>query len=229
MNKPIFFGIILFAVVFAIALFLLKRKPVENIPEENKQPAKSVTESKSTEPVIKRRINVKLFFTTPGSKYLFSEDRSILYQDTLLAQSREVLNELVKGPGEKLVSTIPQGTKLLDVFISKEGIAYADFSEELISRHPGGTDGEISTVYSIVNTLTLNFPQIKRVQILVNSQVVDTLKGHLDLSRPLAQDQAFIATKEPSTTQQPEKDSGVVEKSESWNNGGSWEQTIAKM
>jgi germination protein M len=62
----------------------------------------------------------------------------------------------------------------------------------------------MNTVFSIVDTLTLNFPEIKRVQILIEDQAVDTLNGHLDLSRPLRQDLSFVAAsqrKEPQTSQ----------------------------
>ncbi len=52
----------------------------------------------------------------------------------------------------------------------------------------------MNTVFSIVDTLTLNFPEIKRVQILIEDQAVDTLNGHLDLSRPLRQDLSFVSS-----------------------------------
>jgi spore germination protein GerM len=223
MNKPLLFGILSFFVALVLMVILLKRSPQE--APTTSAPAASNTpgQTKSGEShAIQRKINVKLFFTTPGSKYLVSEERSVPYQETLLAQAREVLSELVKVPSTSLVPTIPKDTKFLDLFISKDGIAYADFSEELISNHPGGTNGEISTVYSIVNTLTLNFPQIKRVQILVDSKAIDTLKGHIDLSRPLAQDLSFVSSKQPA----PE--SGVVEKEESWNTLGESDLLFAK-
>ncbi len=219
MNKPVVFGILSFAVAFAAFVFLMRRPPVET-PTGEAAKQKSVTsETKPGESGIRRKISAKLFFTAPGTKYLISEDRSILYHETLLAQAKEVLIELANGSSTDLASTLPQGTKLQDLFISKEGIAYADFSGELISNHPGGTDGEISTVYSIVNTLTLNFPQIRKVQILVNGNAVITLKGHLDLSRPLVQDLSFVSAKG-----QPATDPGVVEKQESWNNEVTWNQ-----
>ncbi len=107
-----------------------------------------------------------------------------------------MVHELTIGPHTDLVPTIPASAQLRDLFITKEGTAYVDFSEELKSQHTGGSTGEIATVYSIVNTLTLNFPQIKRVQILVNDQMVDTLAGHLDLSRPLSQDLTTIRTQQ---------------------------------
>jgi germination protein M len=210
-NKPVVFGILSFVIAFAAVIFMMKRTPVEAPKTGSSTETVSPVVNGNPQTVSQRKVNVKLLFTTPGSKYLTSEERSIVYRDTLLAQAKEVLGELLNGPSDKLAPTIPAGTKLLDLFISKDGIAYVDFSPELVSNHPGGTDGEISTVYSIVDTLTLNFPQIKRVQILVDSKAVDTLKGHLDLSRPLTQDSTLVLTK----GQKPAEGEGIVEKQES--------------
>jgi hypothetical protein len=42
------------------------------------------------------------------------------------------------------------------------------------------------TVYSVVNSLTTNFPQIKRVQILVEGKEIESIAGHLSLTKPIA-------------------------------------------
>ena len=53
------------------------------------------------------------------------------------------------------------------------------------SNHPGGSTAELQTIYSVVNTLTLNFPGIKKVQLLIDGSVHDTLAGHIVISIPL--------------------------------------------
>lgn len=85
---------------------------------------------------------------------------------------------------------IPKGTKLLGISL-KEGIAYVNFSEEFKKNHPGGSLGELLTVYSIVNTLT-EFPEVKKVQILINGAVLETLVGHIDLTSPLERDLSIV-------------------------------------
>jgi hypothetical protein len=42
------------------------------------------------------------------------------------------------------------------------------------------------TVYSIVNSLSANFPQIKRVQILIDGKTIATIVGHLSLEQPVS-------------------------------------------
>ncbi|HEV7500454.1 MAG TPA: hypothetical protein VGQ33_10650, partial [Vicinamibacteria bacterium] len=51
---------------------------------------------------------------------------------------------------------------------------------------------ELLSVYSIVNSLTVNFPAIKRVQIHFDDRPAETLAGHIDLSRPLSADMTLL-------------------------------------
>lgn len=72
----------------------------------------------------------------------------------------------------------------------KEGTATADFSSE-VTRLNVGSMGEALAVAAIVNTLT-EFPEIRRVQILVEGRKVESLAGHVDVSRPLARNDRLI-------------------------------------
>ena len=64
-------------------------------------------------------------------------------------------------------------------------MAKVDFNQALSKDHPGGSSAEMMTVYSVVNSLSLNFPQIKRVQILIDGKPVETITGHLSLKQPI--------------------------------------------
>jgi spore germination protein GerM len=101
--------------------------------------------------------------------------------------------ELIAGPeeGSALLATIPGGTFLRDINVREDGVAVVDFSRGLISGHPGGSLGEMLTVYSIVNTLT-QFPRVQSVQFLVEGRQVDTLAGHFSLVEPLSRDTSLI-------------------------------------
>jgi len=100
---------------------------------------------------------------------------------------KEAIGRLIDDPS----STIPQGTRLLGVRIDKE-VAFVDFSAEIVKNHPGGSSGETQTIYSIVDTVTLNFSNIKEVQILVEGKKEQTLAGHIDISMPLGPDTDII-------------------------------------
>lgn len=193
MNRPIVIGIILFLVIFGALLYFVKHRPAPPTQTKSQSPTVNTTPKPEENQANQRRINVKLYFASNNSTLLKAEDRFVPYHDNLHDQAFEVMKELVKGPSGDLIPTIPEGTEARDLFITKDGIAYADFSAALSANHNGGSLGEMNTVFSIVDTLTLNFPEIKRVQILIEDQAVDTLNGHLDLSRPLRQDLSFVA------------------------------------
>jgi len=142
-----------------------------------------------------KKIIVGLYFSDKDAKYLVKEEHQILKLGDRLSEAKAVLNELIKGPNSKDLSpTIPKDTQLREVYFH-ENTAYVDFSTELIKNHPGGSSAEIHTVFSIVNTLTFNFPKIKYVQILVEGQEVDTIAGHLDTSLPFKENLFLIQQK----------------------------------
>jgi spore germination protein GerM len=65
-------------------------------------------------------------------------------------------------------------------------VAKVNFNPALSKDHPGGSSAEMMTVYSIVNSLSLNFPQIKRVQFLIDGKPIATIVGHLSLEQPVS-------------------------------------------
>ncbi len=102
---------------------------------------------------------------------------------------KEVVNKLLEGPStEGSISVIPKGVVLKHVFIGKD-VVYLDFNSAIVNNHPGGSRAELLTIYSIVDSVVANFlPDIKEVQILVDGKILPTLKGHIDISKPLIPD-----------------------------------------
>ena len=95
---------------------------------------------------------------------------------------------------------MPAETRVIDSFVTPGGVAYVDLSKEASEKHPGGSRNELLSVYSVVNSLTSNFPAVKRVQILVEDRQVATLAGHVDLTHPLAPDLTYLVGAVPSAT-----------------------------
>jgi len=128
---------------------------------------------------------IVLFFLSENDRLLHPEEREINTQEETVLEAKQTLEELVRGPREGALSPIPAGTRLREVYITREGIAYVDFSRELKDNHPSGSTAEAVTVFAIVNSLTANFKSIKRVFILIEGSERETLNGHIDLTRPL--------------------------------------------
>jgi spore germination protein GerM len=128
---------------------------------------------------------VFLFFLAEEDDLLHPEVREIKADAVLTLQAKLVIRELIKGSRNGGISPIPVKTKLRELFITDEGIAFVDFSKEIQENQFFGSAGEIAAVFSIVNTLAYNFKSIKRVFILIDGREKETLGGHIDLKRPL--------------------------------------------
>lgn len=134
----------------------------------------------SPEPV--NYAKVKLYFTNADATGLEAEEREIQVNPNEPVE-KYVLEQLIAGPQkEGLISTIPAETKIRDIK-TVDGICYIDLSSEFVTKHSGGSTGEILTIYSIVNTLT-ELNNIKKVQFLVEGEKLEEYKGHLDFSKP---------------------------------------------
>jgi hypothetical protein len=56
-----------------------------------------------------------------------------------------------------------------------------------------GSHEELMAVYSVVQTVMANFPEAKRVRILVNGEPAETLAGHINIQRALSPSAAYLA------------------------------------
>ncbi|MBN1223802.1 MAG: GerMN domain-containing protein [Candidatus Aminicenantes bacterium] len=128
---------------------------------------------------------ITLFFLSEQDSLLHPEEREIPEDPSLVHMAIQTVEELLQGSQNDSLSALPDETKLRELFITKEGIAYVDFSGEIQDDHLSGSSAEISTVFTIVNSLTFNYKSIKRVFILIEGSEKETLAGHVDLSRPL--------------------------------------------
>jgi sporulation and spore germination protein len=185
-------SLVLLLIVVGLAAPRWTRLLTRTVPED--EAADERREAREEEPVAAagRTINVKLFFQGTDQPGLVMEERTVPFSSDLGAQLKVVVSELIQGSKSGLVATLPPETKVLDVFVNTRGVAYVDVSKEAA----GGTEGsheELLSVYSIVNSLTVNFPAVKRVQILIEDRPVATLAGHVDLSRPLPADMTLLA------------------------------------
>ena len=139
------------------------------------------------------RIEVVLFFPSKRGDRLFPERREIFDTRTNASKAKQVINELIAGPGdERLFSVLSPGVNIRNLYLSSDGTAYVDFSAEFIRDCPSGTTGELHTVYSVVNALTYNFFMISRVKILVEGHELLTLKGHLDLRKAFSGNMSLV-------------------------------------
>jgi spore germination protein GerM len=130
--------------------------------------------------------NVTLFFADLDEPNIHGETRELAVGHRLDEQVRQVIDALIAGPaGADGISAIPAGTKLLSVMVEADsGTVYLDFSSELVAAHPGGSAAEYCTIASIVRTVGENFPELQRVQLLVDGAQVESIAGHVRADEP---------------------------------------------
>jgi len=129
-------------------------------------------------------IKIVLFFLSEEDTYLHPEERKIPADSSIVRQAKRTIEELIKGSQSGLISPFPPETELRELYVTKKGVAYVDFSEDIVEKYLSGSSAEISTIYSVVNSLTYNFRSIEKVFILIEGQEKETLGGHINLSRP---------------------------------------------
>ncbi len=148
-------------------LQLFETSPDESDSEEKKEP-----------------VTIILFFPSEHDGMLHREEREIIPESSIAQQAKRIILELLNGSQRGYLSPIPPETRLRELYITKEGVAYVDFSREIMEKHLSGSSAEINTIFSIVNSLAYNLKSVKKVFILIDGGEKKTLGGHIDLSNP---------------------------------------------
>jgi len=136
---------------------------------------------------------VTLFFLSDDDDLLHRETREIAAGPTAAEEAERALAELVKGSSKGLISPLPAETKVRQVFVTKDGVAYVDFGREIMEKFSYGSSSELAAVFAVVDTLAFNFKTIKKVSILVEGVEKETLGGHIDLTQPFLPDYSIVA------------------------------------
>ena len=172
-------GLLLVAfIVFAaiVGTLVLKKYDVSTLKPQTPPPAEQAG-----------TVLVTLFFADQGGDGLVREGREIDASDDLTESVDAVVEELISGPVGDHASVLPYNTQVRQVQVQGD-LAQVDFGRELVDGLPAGSSAEMTAVYAVVDTIAVNFPQIKKVRITIDGESVATLKGHLDLRNPIAPD-----------------------------------------
>lgn len=189
--------------ILAVVLVLFYRSAPANRPEEMAaatashalpaEPPESLEDEESADRLApENQKEIVLFFQSENSDRLYPELRSIVRTASVLTQAKQVMVELIAGSREGHLPVISEEARLREIYTCSDGTVCVDFTRHLVENHSGGSAGEIATVYAIVNSLTVNFPEIKRVRILVEGEERETLKDHIDLSLTFSQDLSLV-------------------------------------
>jgi spore germination protein GerM len=140
-----------------------------------------------------------LFFVADGTR-LAREARELDSCGAAADCVKDLLDELFSGPVGDLNEALPEAAAVSAVRLEGD-LAVVDLTRQFVSDMPVGSSAEMLAVYSIVNTVCVNYPHIARVRITVEGDATAKL-NHLDLSEPLVPD--YSLEQEPAATKSAE-------------------------
>ena len=144
---------------------------------------------------------IQLYFAAPQGRYLQAESRLIAGCEEDSDCIRSMLEELRSGSQQQLLPVLPPETGILEIELEND-LVRISFSRHLSDFHPGGSLSELLTVYSLANSLSENFPYLRQLQILIDGQIKQTLKGHVRIDQPVYAD--FSYSRQPDSGPLPE-------------------------
>ncbi len=189
--KYVFVGIGLGVLIFLIIFFGFFHK------NNNKKNKPVVVKEKIVK--TKEGIEYSFFYPSEDGDYLVGVKKKIIKEDDLRKQIKELILELFKGPEEgveNVYNPFSKKLKLNEFYLIDNSIVVVDLNDNIYENLLGGSSDEILTIYSIVDTISYNFPFVKATQIIINGREAETLAGHIDISRPLRFDPRWIKVTE---------------------------------
>ena len=183
------YGLIaIFAICVVIVGFFLYRQRSVQSPLEGQKAEDHLRQSM---PANERPV-VHLYFADTSQSFLTAESRAMALPDGVVEGAKVMIQALIKGPTASLTRTLPKETELQAFYLTKDGVAYVSFNKAISENHPGGSLTELLSIYSLVNTLSLNIPEIEAVKLLIDGREAKTLAGHIDLQYPFRPDLLMI-------------------------------------
>ena len=139
---------------------------------------------------------VALYFESPDMM-LVPEQRNVALPENTAGAVSAVVRELFKGSSNAGVPRLfPPDTVVRGAFLLPDGTAFVDLGGATVTSGWGtGSHEELMAVESVVETVTGNFPEAKRVRLLVNGETAETLAGHIAIDKPLTPMRALVASK----------------------------------
>jgi len=179
-KKLVILAVLLLFLVVLVIIYLNLGGTVKPWPTQFISSSQDESESEKQN----ESTTIILFFPSEHDSLLHREEREIIPESSLALHAKRIISELLNGSQRGFLSPIPPETRLRELYITKEGVAYVDFSREIMDKHLSGSSAEMSTIYSVVNSLSYNIKPIKKVFILIDGGEKKTLGGHIDLTSP---------------------------------------------
>ena len=189
--------IVVLVAVLAASLFYLRtlaRRIFFQIPQQIEETARTRLSEVALQAGKGPQETAVLYFPSYDEGKLLPETRAITWASSDTDRIKQVLLALIEGSQLGHGRALPPSTMVRAVFLTPEGTAYVDFSNELQAAFAPGVRSESLAVYSVVNSVTKNIVSVKSLKILIQGQEVESLDGHADLTEAYAPDPTLVAS-----------------------------------
>ena len=193
-NRAKLVTVIMLALMTAGAFYLrvLTRRVSMEAPPIGEQVARTRLSEAALQSDAAPQQTATLYFPSYDQGTLASEERPVSWAKADTDRIRQVLLALIEGSHQGYSRGLPAAVKIRAVFLASDGTAYLDFESEGMEDFAPGISSECLAVYSVVNSLAVNIPTVKKVKILLQGKEADTLDGHADLSGSFVPDPSLI-------------------------------------
>lgn len=178
----IFILIVLFVITAGVSYIYLKPK--------------FAFKSSFIEDIEAKRLKPKDTTKKEGPRRLYKSDEyttSIWYdtefrKDVVIVTVEDVIRKYIK----------PYGVNLLDLYMDKEGVVYVDLSNEIRKDFKGDAMEEYNIIAGLYKSIQTSIPDFSllKMKILIEGKEVESIGGHIDISRPIGGEIAGTAEQE---------------------------------
>lgn len=185
-----FYALIVLAVVAAGIVYLqvlTRRVGSQNAEREEGNARARLTEAALSSESGPQQ-TVTLFIPASDQSVLIQEPRRIALAAGNEDRIRQIFLALNESSRRTQNGAAQPGAELRSVFIAPDGTAYLDLSSGSLPGLTPGIGSETQAIYSIVDSIAVNVPVVRRMKFLIQGQEVDTLYGHVDLTQAFVPD-----------------------------------------
>lgn len=171
--------------IVAFLVFWTESSRQEEISQE--QQAAEIDAEVLEAKTVGEQVELELFFCdadSQSSERLQTLQRTLFRTDDPLILARQILSQVLAGPGEGKPNVFPPQSRTRQVYLLDDGTAVVDLSRETADGLAGSALEEYCALRSISRSLTHNVPSIKRVKFLVEGKDRATFAGHVSLREP---------------------------------------------
>ena len=193
MNRRTTAGILGAVVVLAGILLLISCGDEEVGPQVGETASEEVIEVTGDDVDL---VPVELYFPDQGG-LLSAEEREVAPWTTAEQGARTLLLAVLAGPEDPSLSApLPPEATLGAVHLTEASVLYVDLISTELARPPStGSQMELLSIWSLVDTVVLGVPEIDSVVLLWNSRQLSDFGGHVDTSLPLSANRGLLRTR----------------------------------